>query len=108
MRITTSAATQSWARIHSVMSMRPGRSVRWARPRLATAATCYCATARRVTSSSTNITNATFLGTVGLDWQVMGFANFSSTGDTDMMLRNANTGELEVYDIRNNQIIGAS
>ena len=38
----------------------------------------------------------------------MGFGNFSSFGETDMILRNANNGGVEVYDIRNNQIIGAN
>jgi hypothetical protein len=33
-----------------------------------------------------NITNAAFLGAIGLEWQVMGFGNFSSLGETDMML----------------------
>jgi hypothetical protein len=39
-----------------------------------------------------------------MDWQSMGFGNFSSLGETDMLLRNVNTGGLEVYDIHNNQI----
>jgi hypothetical protein len=30
--------------------------------------------------SNNNITNAAFLGNVGLDWQVLGFGNFSSRG----------------------------
>ena len=38
----------------------------------------------------------------------MGFGNFSSFGETDMMLRNVNTGGVEVYDISNNQITGAT
>jgi hypothetical protein len=38
----------------------------------------------------------------------MGFGNFSSRGETDMMLRNVNTGDVEVYDIHNNQITGAN
>jgi hypothetical protein len=49
-----------------------------------------------------------FLGNVGLEWQVMGFGNFSSLGETDMVLRNANTGGVEFYDIKNNQITGAN
>jgi hypothetical protein len=44
--------------------------------------------------------------TVGMDWQVMGFGNFSSRGD--MILRNVNTGVVEVYDLNNNQITGAA
>src|SRR5262249_29097235 len=58
--------------------------------------------------SNNLITNAAFLGAVGLDWQVMGFGNFSSAGENDMILRNSSTGGVEVYDIRNNQITGAA
>jgi hypothetical protein len=47
------------------------------------------------------------LGTVGLDWQVMGFGDFSTRNEGDMLLRNKNTGGLELYDISNNQITGA-
>jgi hypothetical protein len=43
------------------------------------------------------------LGTVGLDWQVGRFGNFSSRGTSDMIMRNANTGAFEVYNIANNQ-----
>src|SRR5690349_14540855 len=55
-----------------------------------------------------HLTNAAFLGAVGLDWQVMGLGNFSSFGETDMILRNVNSGGVEVYDLRDNQIIGAN
>jgi hypothetical protein len=58
--------------------------------------------------SNNNITNAGFLGNVGLDWQVMGFGNFSGLGENDMILRNVNTGGVEVYDLSNNQITGAA
>jgi hypothetical protein len=58
--------------------------------------------------SNNNITNAGFLGNVGLDWQVMGFGNFGSRGETDMILRNATNGGVEVYDINNNQLTGAA
>jgi hypothetical protein len=34
--------------------------------------------------------------------------NFSSRGTSDMLLRNSNTGGLEVYDINSNQITGAA
>jgi hypothetical protein len=45
----------------------------------------------------------------GMDWQVMGFGDFSSMpGETDMILRNSNTGGVEVYDISNNQITGSA
>src|SRR6516164_4065453 len=43
-----------------------------------------------------------------MDWQVMGFGNFSSRGESDMILRNVNTGGVEVYDLANNQITGAA
>jgi hypothetical protein len=37
---------------------------------------------------------------------VSGFGNFSGVpGETDMLMRNINTGDLRVYDISNNQII---
>jgi hypothetical protein len=55
------------------------------------------------------ITNAAFIGTVGLNWQFSGVGNFSGVpGETDLLLRNVNTGGLEVYNINNNQITGAA
>jgi hypothetical protein len=60
-----------------------------------------------VSVSNNAITGAAFLGTVGLDWQVSGFGDFSSRNEGDMLLRNVNTGGLELYDISNNQITGA-
>ncbi len=36
-----------------------------------------------------------------------GFGDFSSRNEGDMLLRNVNTGGLELYDIANNQITGA-
>src|SRR5712672_2777210 len=62
--------------------------------------------------SNNLITNAAFLGTIGLDWEVQGFGNFSGNpGESDMILRNTSItglGAFEVYDIRNNQITGAN
>src|SRR5262249_46426678 len=58
-----------------------------------------------------NVIDSTSLGTVGLNWQVMGFgifAPFGGFGETDMMLRNANTGDLQVYDIFDNQIVDSA
>jgi hypothetical protein len=43
-----------------------------------------------------------------MNWQVMGFGNFSSRVENDMILRNVNTGGVEVYDLSNNQITGAA
>jgi hypothetical protein len=55
------------------------------------------------------ITNAAFIGAVGVNWQFSGVGNFSGVpGETDLLLRNVNTGGLEVYDINNNQITGAA
>jgi hypothetical protein len=43
-----------------------------------------------------------------LNWQFSGVGNFSGLGESDMILRNSNTGGLEVYDIANNQLTGAA
>jgi hypothetical protein len=60
-------------------------------------------------NSNNQITNAAFMGMVGLDWQVAAFGNFSSMpGETDMIMRNTGNGGLEIYDIANNQITGAT
>src|SRR5207302_4535658 len=58
-------------------------------------------------ANNNQIAGASFLGAVGLDWQVSGFGDFSSRNEGDMLLRNQNTGGLELYDISNNQITGA-
>ena len=59
--------------------------------------------------ANNQITNAAFIGTVGLGLADLGVGNFSGMpGETDLMLRNINTGGLEVYDIANNQITGAA
>ncbi len=45
------------------------------------------------------------MGQVGLEWQVVGFGDFSGhANETDMLMRNRNTGAFELYDIANNQI----
>ena len=54
------------------------------------------------------IAGAAFIGTIGLEWQVAGFAPVSGAGKSDMVLRNVNTGAFEVYDIAYNQITGAA
>jgi hypothetical protein len=53
------------------------------------------------------ITSASNLGTVGLNFQVAGFGDFSADGTTDMMLRSATSGQFELYDIVNNKITSA-
>ena len=58
--------------------------------------------------SNNSTTNAAASGTVGLEWQLGGFGNFSSVpGETDMIVRNTSTGGLEVY-YDNNHSIGAA
>jgi hypothetical protein len=58
--------------------------------------------------NNNQITNAVFIGTVGLDWQFAGIAPIHSPGASDLVLRNVNTGQFEVYDIAGNQLIGAA
>ena len=66
------------------------------------------APSRSTISRTTTSHPARSLGTVGLDWAVMGFGNFSSRGETDMIMRNSKTGDVEVYDIKNDQITGSA
>jgi hypothetical protein len=47
------------------------------------------------------------LGQVGTDWGFVTLGGFNGSDSTDMLLRNANTGGFEVYDI-NNDITGAA
>ena len=61
-----------------------------------------------VAPNDNNITGSALLGTVGLNWQVGGFGNFSSLGETDMILRDSNSGGFQVYDIKNNQITSSA
>src|SRR5262249_3144409 len=58
--------------------------------------------------ANNQISGATFLGTVGLNWQFAGVAPVHAAGASDLVLRNINTGQFEVYDIANNQITGAA
>ena len=56
-----------------------------------------------------SITNVVGFGQVGLEWNVVGFGDFSSNAnETDMLMRNGNTGAFEIYDISNNQITSAA
>jgi hypothetical protein len=61
-----------------------------------------------VAPNSINLTGSASLGAVGLNWRFSGTGNFSSRGETDMLLRDANSGGLQVYDINNNQITGSA
>jgi hypothetical protein len=45
---------------------------------------------------------------VGLDWQFAGISPVHGAGESDLVLRNVNTGAFEVYDIANNQLTGAA
>ena len=45
------------------------------------------------------------MGQVGLEWTIAGFGDFSgNANETDMLMRNSNTGVFELYDISNNTI----
>ena len=45
------------------------------------------------------------MGQVGLEWSIAGFGDFSgNANETDMLMRNNNTGTFEIYDVRNNTI----
>src|SRR6202012_369432 len=59
--------------------------------------------------TNNQITFATAMGQVGLEWTVAGFGDFSgNANETDMLMRDTSTGQLEVYDIRNNAITAAA
>ena len=45
---------------------------------------------------------------MGLDRQFAGIAPIHAAGESDLVLRNKNTGAFEVYDIANNQLTGAA
>jgi hypothetical protein len=47
-------------------------------------------------------------GTVGLHWQFAGIAPIHAAGASDLVLRNVNTGQFEVYDIAGNTLVGAA
>src|SRR5262249_42366458 len=54
------------------------------------------------------VVSSSSLGTVGIEWQVVGFGPVSGAGHSDMVLRNITSGAFEVYDIANNQITAAA
>src|SRR5262249_20317246 len=47
--------------------------------------------------NNNRLTNAAFIGTVGLDWQFAGIAPVHGAGESDLVVRNKNTGQFEVY-----------
>jgi hypothetical protein len=54
-------------------------------------------------------TIANTIGQVGLEWTVAGFGDFSgNANETDMLMRNSNTGHFEVFDISHNVITFAA
>ena len=59
-------------------------------------------------NSNNQLTGAAFIGTVGLDWQFAGIGPVHGAGESDLVLRNKNSGAFEVYDIANNQLTGAA
>ena len=48
------------------------------------------------------------MGQVGLEWQVVGFGPINGAGASDMLMRNSNSGQFEIYDITNNGITSAA
>jgi hypothetical protein len=49
------------------------------------------------------------MGSVASQWTVAGFSDFSgNANETDMLMRNSNTGAFEVYDISHNAITSAA
>ena len=58
--------------------------------------------------SNNQISYASPMGQVGLEWTVAGFGDFSgNTNETDMLMRNSSTGAFELYDISGNAITSA-
>jgi hypothetical protein len=58
--------------------------------------------------NNNQLTGAAFIGTVGLDWQFAGIGPVHGPRESDLVLRNKNSGAFEVYDIANNQLTGAA
>jgi hypothetical protein len=58
--------------------------------------------------NNNQLIGAAFLGTVGLDWQFVGVAPVRGPGESDLVLRNVNTGQFEVYDVAGNALVGAA
>jgi len=58
--------------------------------------------------NNNQLTNAAFIGTVGLDWQFAGAGPVHAPGASDLILRNVNTGAFEGYDIAGNTLVGAA
>ena len=54
------------------------------------------------------VTTASPIGPVGLEWQVAGFGPLNGAGTSDMVLRDTQTGAFEVYDIADNQLTAAA
>ena len=44
---------------------------------------------------------------VGTEWQPVGFGNFDNSGFSDLIMRDSNNDAYDLFDIRNNQIVGA-
>ena len=59
--------------------------------------------------SNNQLTSAAPMGQVGLEWNVVGFGDFSgNANETDMLMRNTGTGTFEIYDISHNQLTSAA
>ena len=48
------------------------------------------------------------LGPVGSEFEFVTLGNFDGTDPSDMLLRNSNTGDFQVFDISDNQVIGST
>ena len=54
------------------------------------------------------IVSAGSVGGIGVNWQVLGFADVSGVpGESDMIMRDVNTGAIDYFDIQHNQIVAA-
>jgi probable HAF family extracellular repeat protein len=54
------------------------------------------------------IVDAANLFSVGQNWQFSGVGNFNGHGNSDLLLRDSNTGGLQIYNIANDKITGSA
>jgi hypothetical protein len=52
------------------------------------------------------MTGGAVLGSVSSAWQFAGIGNFTGTGTSDILWRNTATGEVDIWLITNDQIVG--
>src|SRR5207244_2537583 len=91
------AQARHWLRKHGLPPARAGSAISLSCPRRKRHAAAQPGGLEIYAIANNQITNAAFIGTVGFDWQFSGVGNFSGVpGETDLLLRNVNTGGLEV------------